>query len=82
MDRDENGKPKLPHPGLLREAQDWLRAGCPAVWRHFGEKGNTERAWRTLLDLVDALPGHFEQYAYGTAENRAAWAEKIPGEET
>lgn len=81
MERDENGKPKLPHPGLLMEAQDWLRAGCPAVWMHFGAPGNTRRAWRTLLNLVDALPGHFDRYAYTTDENKEAWKEKIPAED-
>lgn len=81
MDRDKDGKPKLPHPALLVEAQDWLRAGCPAVWMHFGEKTDPDRPWRTLLDLVNAMPGHFDRYAYGTEENKAAYAEKILGED-
>jgi len=60
----------LPHPTDVVDALDWLREGAPAVRRRSAPKA--EKALRTLLALLDALPAHLPVYCYGSPEWRAA----------
>lgn len=57
---------ELPHPADLMNASQWLRVGAPAA--HRGH--DPVKAVRTLLDLLERLPAHFDRYCYGTDTQR------------
>ena len=61
-------KDGMPTHAAILLARDWLFAGCPAASRNHDAKG----AARILLDLVEALPQHFPEYAWGSPEWKAA----------
>ena len=57
----------LPSTREVIAARAWLQAGAPAA-----AKGPDPRlAVRALLALIEALPGYFPKYCYGTPEHRA-----------
>ena len=62
----------LPHPEDLLHARYWLFAGAPAASRDHDAKF----AVKVLIQLVEALPEHFDLYCYGKAENTIAMMQR------
>ncbi len=67
----------LPNPADVVDALRWLQTGSPAVWKKVGLEGGTffeaKDAVKTLIQLVEALPGYFELYSFGSKENVGAY---------
>ena len=66
----------LPTVDDLIEARFWLQQGAPAAARNT----DAPKAVRVLLRLLESLPGHLPEYAYGSEERKRFEQRRTPSD--